>query len=358
MILCPMLLLGLLQGREGGLPSAWRERGNVFRRFLHEHPSNTDRLRGGSEALHSRDFDPIEQRLADIEAMHKEGHLSDQEASAERERILLSAARSNLDLQQEELSSSEDNDQQALNATIARRANNNLARQLAQRPQDLEACDGSACGGLVRPDGRVGYSAQELALWRRRAARLAAEEAAGLRPYCMGQRRDSSANVKATCRKRMQHGDNRMLAYWIAAAVAHCRADAKGEGETGHTSSHASPGEGGEVEVAERGGAGRGGEADTKMSCMVDKLAQLGTEDLENIVGGEEGSVKGGKEGGNKTAGASGVGGGGGGDLAFQRGASGCGCGPVLKSASFVAKKDLAAGTAVVLTFFFLADGR
>ena len=100
-------------------------------------------LRGGSEALHSRDFDPVEKRLVDLEMLFKQGHLSQTEMESERQRILLSTAESNLDLHQD----AGENDPELLNtmnATIARRANNNLARMLAERPQEIEAADGSA----------------------------------------------------------------------------------------------------------------------------------------------------------------------------------------------------------------------
>lgn len=174
-------------------------------------------LRGGSEALHSPDFGPLETRLAGLEQMQAQGHLSEAEVLAERERLLLESASRNLDLQQaagRTPTAGEASERQ--NMTIARRANDNLARALAERPQHLECADGSAGHGLVRPDGRVSFSAGERAVWRRRSARLAAEEAAGLHSHCCGKSRDDPA-VLAQCRSRMQLGDNRLFPYWAAA---------------------------------------------------------------------------------------------------------------------------------------------
>ena len=183
------------------------------------------RLRGGSEALHWRDAEPIDKRLADLERLHAQGHLGADEMRAERERILLESAAGNLDLQHAEGEQNPDL-LNALNATISRRANNNLARMLAERPNDIEAADGRAGHGLVRIDGTVSYTEREHAIWRRRTARLAAEEAAALRPYCQGQLR-SNVHVAAQCRRRMQMGDNRLLTYWMHAAEALCRANAQ-----------------------------------------------------------------------------------------------------------------------------------
>jgi hypothetical protein len=149
--------------------------------------------------------------------MQAQGHLSEAEVLAERERLLLESASRNLDLQQaagRTPTAGEASERQ--NMTIARRANDNLARALAERPQHLECADGSAGHGLVRPDGRVSFSAGERAVWRRRSARLAAEEAAGLHSHCCGKSRDDPA-VLAQCRSRMQLGDNRLFPYWAAA---------------------------------------------------------------------------------------------------------------------------------------------
>ena len=126
------------------------------------------RLRGGSEALHSRDFDPIDKRLAELEMLHKQGHLSESEMLKERERLLLASAERGLDLQKELEEGLDEEAMSASNATVARRANNNLARMLAERLQDLEAGDGSASDGLVRLDGRIGFSQSEIATWQRR----------------------------------------------------------------------------------------------------------------------------------------------------------------------------------------------
>ena len=125
-----LLVLGLGRERAGSCSGPPARHGGMLR------------LRGGSEALHAREYDPPEKRLLELERMHLQGHLSAAELDAERERILLGSASRKLDLQRE-LDEADTEALSTLNATVARLANNRLARMLAERPQLLEAGDGA-----------------------------------------------------------------------------------------------------------------------------------------------------------------------------------------------------------------------